>query len=127
MGDNFLEAQAKNTKKRRAKAVAEINTPKLIERPDEVRDRFTVECADGCELAAGETLRCFPGERADAVDVARGHQTVGQVNELGGGRALASDVQAAGVGRLRVVSFDGLAGSAQVEQVREDTSHGHQR
>lgn len=124
MGDNFLEAQVKNTKKRRARAAAIINSPKLIVRPDEVVDEFTVECRDGFELSPGEVLRCFPGESSSAVEVARGHLNVGEVTQSGGGRVLKSEIQAEGVGRLRICTFDQLAGSAQVECFREDTTNG---
>jgi len=127
MGDNFLEAQAKNTRKRRAKAAAVINAPRLIVRPDVVVDEFTVDCREGCELTPGEELRCFRISREDAVDVARGHMNVGKVTEAGGAGALAAEIQGEGVGRLRVRSFDRLAGSAQVERVREENSNGHQR
>jgi hypothetical protein len=127
MGDNFLEGQAKSTKKRRAKAAAVINAPKLIIRGDEVVDEFTVDCREGCELSPGEELLCFQNARGDTIDVARGHLNVGKVKQAGGAGSLATELQGEGVGRLRVRSFDHLAGSAQVERVREENSNGHQR
>lgn len=120
MGDNFLEAQAQNTKKRRAKAAAVINAPKLIVRSDEVVDEFTVDCREGMELKPGEELRCFQTSCEDLLDVARGHLNVGKVTEAGGARSLVAEIQTKGVGRLRVRSFDRLAGSAQVERITEE-------
>lgn len=126
MGDNYLEAQAKNTKKRRAKAAAAIKAPKLLIRPDQVLDNFTVDCRDGYELAAGDVLLCFPGA-GDGVDVVRGHERVGAVGPLGGAQSLSAKIDEAGVGRLRVISFDLIGGSAQVEPIREDAPYGHER
>lgn len=127
MGDNYLEAQAQNTKKRRAKAAAAINAPRLLVRPDHVLDQFTVDCHVGYELVPGDVLFCFPSAAGDAVDVVRGHERVGAVGTFGGAESLTAEMDGAGVGRLRVISFDRVSGSAEVEPIREDQASGHER
>jgi hypothetical protein len=127
VGDNYLEAQAKNTRKRRAKAAAAIKAPRLLVRPDQVLDHFTVECRDGYELLAEDLLYCYPGAGSNVIDVVRGHERVGTVGQLGGSESLAAEIEGAGVGRLRVISFDKLGGSAQVQRITEDESGGDQR
>src|SRR5579863_5888979 len=106
MGDNFLEGQAKNTKKRRTKATSKMLMPKLISRPDEIVDEFTLDCLDGLTLAPGDVLRCFPGMNGAPVDVVREHRNIGSVNENGGGGALRRQIEQQGVGRLHVRSFN---------------------
>lgn len=119
MGDNFLEGQAKNTKKRRARAVSQMETPKLFERPDEVVDEFTIDCRDGQTFAAGEILFCFPNSVGDSVDVARNHEHIGCVRESGGAKTLRIRIDGPGVGKLLVRSFNQLACTAQVEAVQD--------
>lgn len=115
MGDNFLEEQARNTKKRRAKGGAALRTEKLFKRADNVVDHFTVECDDGYELKPGDILFCFPSQNGRGVEVSLQHKAIGVVAEDGGATALTESITAEGVGQLRVVSFDALAGAAQVE------------
>ena len=118
MGYNFLEAQAKHSKKRRAKAISKMQTPKLFERPDEVTDEFTIDCNHGATLKPGEQLRCFPGTNGAPVDVARAHQHVGSISE-GGGEVLRRWIEQRGVGMLHVLSVDALTGTAQAGLVEE--------
>lgn len=118
MGDNFLEEQAKNSKRRRAKAKTEMGVPKLLTRPDEVADEFTIDCHSGQELKLGEELRCFPSVIDDTVDVARAHRQVGSVGE-GGGSVLRQFIDQSGVGRLRIRSVNPLTGTAQAEIIKE--------
>ena len=118
MGDNFLEEQAKNSKKRRAKAKSKMETPKLFERADEITDEFTIDCREGQQLSSGDVLRCFPGDNGNPVEVARDHQNVGCVGD-GGGNVLRNYICKAGVGKLRVLNVNPLTGSAQAEFVKE--------
>lgn len=117
MGDNFLEGQAKNTKKRRDKASKLINTPTLFQRPDELIDVYTLDCLDGVSLKPGEILRCFPGSNETPVEVAQYHQNVGKISESGGGLSLQNKIKIHGVGKLIVRNFNELTSSAQVEQL----------
>jgi hypothetical protein len=119
MGDNVLEGQAKNTRKRRAKAAAGMQAPKLIERPDEVLDQFTIDCKEGQHLKVGEVLYCFPGTDGAPVDVVRQHENVGSVDETGGGKELRKQIEGRGAGKLRICSLDELTGTSQAEFVRE--------
>ena len=117
MGDNFLEEQAKNSKKRRAKAKSKIDEPKLFQRGDEITDEFTIDCCDGQQLVPGEILRCFPGDNGSQVEVARDHHNVGRVGE-GGGDVVRNRIDQTGVGKLKVCSVNPLTGTAQAEIVK---------
>lgn len=119
MGDNFLEGQAKNTKKRRARATSAMQAPKLIERSDEIIDEFTVECREGVVLQPGDILRCFPSSNDSLVDVALDHRNIGTVGEAGGVQSLHPQVKVAGMAKVRVNKFDSLAGTAQVVCVED--------
>ena len=118
MGYNFLEAQAKYAKKRRAKAISKMQRPKLFEHPDEITDEFTIDCHDGAILERGEELRCFPGTNGAPVDVVRAYQNIGVVGE-GGGEVLRQSIEQRGTGRLRVLSFNSLTNTAQAQIVKE--------
>lgn len=118
MGDNFLEEQAKNTKKRRARGAATIGRETLFKRPDQVTDQFTVDCHEGNDLIKGDILWCFQNADGKGVDVIQKHKTIGLVVAEGGGAELAVEIGIEGVGQLRVVSFDSLSGAAQVERVQ---------
>jgi hypothetical protein len=124
MGDNFLEGQAGNTKKRRAKSTAEMQVPKLNFRPDEMISEFTVDCRDGISLSPGEILRCFPGASGVPVDVARDHQNIGFIGDSGGGESLRSAIELSGFCKVRVSSFDALSSTAQVQCVAREHSNG---
>jgi len=115
---NFLEAQAKYAKKRRAKAISKMQRPKLFERPDEITDEFTIDCRDGAILNPGEELRCFPGTNGVPVDVARAYRNIGFVGE-GGGAVLRRCIEQRGVGRLRILSFNSLTNTAQAQIVKD--------
>jgi hypothetical protein len=124
MGDNFLEGQANSTKKRRAKATAAMQAPKLITRPDEIIDEYTIDCRNGQVLTVGEILRCFPSSNGAPVDVARDHNNIGTIGQRGGGQSLRMQIEPCGVGTLRVRSFNELTSTAQVERVREEKQNG---
>src|SRR5690606_2364290 len=94
---------------------ATLRAEKLFRRADSVVDHFTVECGDDYEPACGDILFCFPSPTGNGVQVAIKHKTIGVVTEDGGAAALTEGIAAEGVGQLRVVSFDALAGVAQVE------------
>lgn len=119
MGDNVLEGQAKNTRKRRAKAVAGMQTPKLFQRSDEVRDQYTVDYKEGQQLKPGEVLLCFPGTNGAPIDVTRKHENIGSVEESGGGNQLRKQIEDAGAGNLRISSVNELTETAQAEFVRD--------
>lgn len=118
MGDNVLEGQAKNTQKRRAKAVAGMQTPKLFQRSDEVRDQYTIDYKEGQQLKPGDVLRCFPGTNGSPIDVASMHENIGSVDESGGGNQLRKQIEEAGVGNLRICSVNELTETALAEFVR---------
>ena len=126
MGDNYLEAQAKNTKKRRAKGTVKINSPTLLSRADRIFDRYTVDCFDGYEIAKGDVLICFAGPSPGVIEVVQGHQRVGEVTLLGGGESLTAEIQSDGIGHLRVTSVDLVGGSVQVEPIKEEAD-GYER
>lgn len=118
MGDNFLESQAKNAKKRRARAASNMHVPKLIARPDEIVDVFTIDCCDGQILQAGEVLRCFPGANGAPVDVARAHEHVGSIG-IGGGETLRRVLAETGTMNVCIRSYDPLTATATAELKKE--------
>lgn len=118
MGDNFLEAQAGNTRKRRAKAEAKRDSPKLIERPDVVVDEFTIECLEGVSLRTGDVVMCFPGRNGSPVDVVVENQFKGAVNR-GGGQVLRQSIEATGIGKLHILSTCDLTETAKARLIQE--------
>ena len=99
-----------------------MHTPTLLDRPDEITDEFTIECRDGTILQPGEELRCFPGPNGASVDVARAHHNIGLVGAEGGSGVLQRCIEHRGTGRLRVLSFNALTGTARAEIVRHRKS-----
>ena len=91
-----------------------MHTPTLLDRPDEIIDEFTIDCRDGAILKPGEELRCFPGTNGSPVDIARAHHNVGSVGE-GGGEVLRRCIEQRGAGKLRILSFNALTGTAKAE------------
>jgi hypothetical protein len=118
MGDNFLESQAGNTKKRRAKAAEKRDTPKLIARPDVVVDEFRIDCKNGVVLKPGEHVICLPGRNGAPVDVVHEHRLLGNV-AVGGGEVLRQEIEQNGVGRLQIVSYCMLTDTAKARLLKE--------
>lgn len=118
MGDNFLETQAGNTKKRRAKAAAKRDTPKLLNRPDAVLDEFTIDCQDSVVLRPGDTVLCLLGKNGSPVDVVFENHLLGHVG-IGGGEVLRREIEQSGAGRLQVVSHCKLTDTAKARLVKE--------
>ncbi len=119
MGDNFLEDQAKNTRKRRAKAAAKRGTPKLFDRSDRVTEEFTIDCLDGTAVKTGDLVLCFPGQNGLPLDVVIENRLFGSVGEIGGGGVLRQRIEEFGVGKLRITSYCDLAGTARAELIQE--------
>lgn len=118
MGDNFLEVQAGNTRKRRAKAAANRDMPKLISRPDSVSDEFTIDCRDAVLLKPGIQVLCLPGKNGLPVDVVYENSLLGHVG-VGGGEVLRREIEQAGVGRLQIVNYCSLTDTAKARLVKE--------
>ena len=126
MGDNFLEDQAGKTKKRRAKAVAKRNSPKLISRPDSIADEFTIDCQGGVVLKPGDRVLCLPGQNGSPVDVVFENRLLGHVG-VGGGESLRKQIDQPGVAQLQIVSFCKLTDTAKAELVKERASNDNLR
>ena len=118
MGDNFLEGQAGNTKKRRAKSAVKRDTPRLISRPDEVVDEFTIDCQNSVVLNPGDTVHCLPGQNGSPVDVVVENRLLGHVG-VGGGEVLRREIEQPGIGRLQIISHCTLTDTAKARLVKE--------
>lgn len=118
MGDNFLEKQAGMTKKRRAKAVAKRDVPRLINRPDSICDEFTIDFHGDGAVKAGDMLLCLPGQSGLPVDVIFENHLLGHVG-VGGGEILLRAIEQFGVGRLEVISHCTLTETAKARLVQE--------
>ncbi|MCA9112021.1 MAG: hypothetical protein KDA52_18860 [Planctomycetaceae bacterium] len=119
MGDNILEDQAGKTRKRRAKAAAQRDTPKLIERRDVVFDEFTIDCHEGMSFKPGELALCFLGRNGSPVDVVVENQAKGVVAVGGGDDVLRRKIERVGVGKVRITSFCDLTDTAKAVLLRE--------
>lgn len=118
MGDNFLENQAGNTKKRRAKAVIERDTPTLLSRPDTISDEFTIDCHSNVSFKPGDIVVCLLGQNGSPVDVVIENHLLGHV-DVGGGETLRQEIERSGVGRLQILSHCTLTDTAKAKLVKE--------
>lgn len=118
MGDNFLEGQAGNTKKRRAKAAAKLAAPKLLARPDVMLDEFTIDCQNNVSAKPGDMVICVANQNGGPIDVVIENRLLGRI-ELGGGEVLRNAIEHLGVGRLEILSHCSLTDTAKARLVQE--------
>lgn len=85
MGENILESQAKNTKKRRTRIAADRQQKELFERGDQVCEEFTVDkSTGGPAVKIGDVLLCLTGKGNAPVDVIYENKKIGIVDDGGG-------------------------------------------
>lgn len=118
MGDNFLEGQVKNSRKRRDRAMVEMQLPSLFKRPENVRQVFPVRPADGVALQEGEELLAVRTGGDTRIDVARDYRQVGFV-EGEAAKALAEALELTGAAKLRIGKVSPLSGFGQAEIVKD--------
>ena len=119
MGDNFLEGQTKNARKRRDRAMAEVQHPTLLDRPEIVRTVYTVRPVDGEQLEGGETLLVVRTGVNQHLDVLRGYLKVGTIDGDAAkalGEALS---QTSGAAKIRISRVSSLSGIGQAEIRKE--------
>jgi len=117
MGDNFLEDQTEKCRKRRDRAMAEVQHPTLLDRPEVIRRLFDIKPRAGESFQPGEMLLAQITDRSGPVSVLRGTQTIGTVDGEGGkvlGNALD---HTCGATRMRIVSVLSLSGVGRAEIV----------
>ena len=118
MGDNLLEGQVKNSRKRRDRAMAEMQSPSLLYRPELVRQIFTVKPVDGAFLEEGEVLLAVRTGGGASIDVTRDYDRIGVV-EGEGARVLEKALIDTGVARLKISEVLSLSGAGRAEIVME--------
>jgi len=118
MGDNLLEGQVKNSRKRRDRAMTEMQLPSLLIRPELVRQVFTVKPVDGAVFEEGEVLLAVRTGGGAHIDVTRDYDRIGVV-EGEGARVLTQSLMDIGVARLRIGEVLGLSGAGKAEIVKE--------
>jgi len=119
MGENVLESQAKNTKKRRARRAADEQQGRLFERADRVSDEFTVDRTTSTATPkVGDVLHCYIGKGKAPVDVAFENQQIGVVNE-GGGDVLREITQPVGCQAAVIQSICELTDTMKI-QIKTD-------
>jgi hypothetical protein len=120
MGDNLLEGQVNNSRKRRDRAMVEMQLPSLLARPDGVLRRvFTVKPVGGVALIEGEVLLAIHNGDDLQVDVIRDYSQIGVI-EGEGAKVLGEALADIGAARLRIGRILGLSGFGEAEIVKED-------
>lgn len=115
MGDNVLEGQVKSSRKRRDLAMADMESPSLLNRPEVVRRLFTVRPMDGVTLETGETLLAIRTDGDLDIGVARDYRRIGIIDGEGAralGQALA---ETSGIATLVVREVSDITGFAKAE------------
>ena len=115
MGDNVLEGQVTSSRKRRDRAMAGMQSPSLLTRPETVRRLFTVKPVEGATLQVGEALLAIRTDGDLSIDVTRDYRRIGTIAGEGAqvlGRALA---EANGITKLVVREVLDLSGFGKVE------------
>ncbi|MEN6407179.1 MAG: hypothetical protein ABFC77_11990 [Thermoguttaceae bacterium] len=118
MGDNLLEGQVKNSRKRRDRAMTEMQLPSLLYRPELVRQVFTVKPVDGALFEEGEVLLAVRTGDGASIDVTRDYDRIGVI-EGEAARVLGKALIDTGVARLRIGEVLSLSGAGKAEIVME--------
>ncbi len=119
MGDNVLEGQVNNSRKRRDRTMAEMQVPPLFTRPEIVRQVFTLKPVEGATFQEGEVVLAVRTSGDGSIDVTRDYRRIGTVDGDGAkvlGQALA---ETTGVAKLVVREVLGISGLGKAEIVKE--------
>ena len=115
MGDNVLEGQVKGSRKRRDLAMADMESPSLLNRPEVIRRLFTVKPVDGVTLETGETLLAIRTDGDLDIGVARDYRRIAAIDGEGAqvlGQALA---ETNGIATLIVREVSDVSGFGKAE------------
>jgi hypothetical protein len=115
MGDNVLEGQVKSSRKRRDLAMANMESPSLLNRPEVIRRLFTVKPAEGVAFETGEKLLAIRTDGDLDIAVARDYRRIGTIDGEGAqvlGGALA---ETSGIAKLVVREVSGISGFGKAE------------
>lgn len=119
MGDNILESQAKNTKKRRSRKQTDLEQGRLFIRGNDASIEFTVDCdATDSSQKVGDVLHCFPGRGKAPVDVVHENRKIGVVDE-GGGATLRKILAESGCKSLIVTNVCELTNTLKAQFKRD--------
>ncbi len=119
MGDNVLEGQVTSSRKRRDRAMAGMQSPSLLTRPETARRLFTVKPVEGVTLQVGETLTAIRTDGDLRIDITRDYRRIGTIDGEGAqvlGRALS---ETNGITKLVVREVLDLSGFGKAE-ITED-------
>lgn len=121
MGDNFLKRQARNFKKGRDLATAELSEPTLFPRSEVLSTVYTARPSENCQFSNGETLYVVASNDGQSAVLARGHQTVGRIDGDGAKNLLAAlnESAATGIAEVRITEVSGLSGIAKAVFVKD--------
>jgi hypothetical protein len=114
MGDNVLESQAQNTRKRRQRHRDRQLQGELVVRPEVIAVEYTVECNDGNAIAHGDQVDCYACADGERVDVVKENRRVGVITRSGGADLLQASVGVSGIGRAVVLKVCELSGTATI-------------
>jgi len=121
MGDNFLRQQAKNFRKGRDLAMADIEMPRLFARPEHISTVYAAKPCEGEGYEEGESLLALLGHESDTIGLCRGHTRIGYI-EGDGAKVLARALRkpdSPGAAMMRVSSVGELSGAAKIELVEQ--------
>jgi hypothetical protein len=114
MGDNVLESQAQNTRKRRQRHRESQSQGQLFVRPEVVAVEYTVECTDGNSIASGDRVNCYVAPDGVQVDVVKETRRVGIVSRSGGAELLRRSLDTSGIASAVVRKACELSGTATI-------------
>lgn len=122
MGDNFLKRQARNFKKGRDLATAELNEPTLYDRPEVINTVYTAIPGQECQFTNGETLFVVASEDGQSAILARGHKSIGRIEGDGAKALLAAlnETGAAGMAQVKITEVSGLSGIGKAVIVKDE-------
>jgi hypothetical protein len=115
MGDNVLEGQVKSSRKRRDRAMTDMELPSLLNRPETVRRLFTVKPVEGAALQVGEAVLAIRTDGDLDIGVTRDYRRIGTIDGEGAqvlGRTLA---ETCGITTLIVREVSGVSGFGKAE------------
>jgi hypothetical protein len=120
MGENYLEEQARNAKKRRDRSRENLEHPRLFERPDIVEMIYEGVPSQGEQFREDETLRAVPSANGGHIDILRINKQVGII-EGDGARKLQSELskpENGGIVPVKVTKVSPLSGGADLRIVQ---------
>lgn len=79
MGENVLYGQVKSFEKGADRSLAQMSSPTLFERPQELSSVFNAEPMNGCPVSQGDHLNAHASVDGRSVLLAKGHVAVARI------------------------------------------------